>query len=81
MRTRQLCFAVRKQVRPVNAHRCTGCSLLVFPPLAPQVFGVQQGVQSEAFWREVALLQRCVHPRIVPVYGVAVQVRCPACLV
>lgn len=44
------------------------------------MFAVQPGVHSHGFWREISLLARCEHPRIVPVYGVAVHVRfaCPA---
>jgi hypothetical protein len=42
--------------------------------VAVKVFAQQPGMDSQAFWQEVALLRRCVHPRIVPVYGVAVQV-------
>jgi len=46
------------------------------PPL--QVFAVQPGIDSHAFWHEISLLSRCVHPRIVPILGVAVHVRvCP----
>ncbi|PRW45691.1 serine threonine- kinase receptor R831 [Chlorella sorokiniana] len=41
--------------------------------VAVKVFAQQPGMDSQAFWQEVALLRRCVHPRIVPVYGVAVQ--------
>ena len=49
---------------------------------ALQVFAVQHGMDSQAFWQEISLLARCVHPRIVPVYGVAMHVRAasPACL-
>ena len=45
----------------------------------PQVFAVQPGLDSHTFWHEISLLSRCVHPMIVPVYGVAVHVR--MCLV
>ena len=41
-----------------------------------QVVELQLGMHSEAFWGEVALLHRCTHPRIVPVYGVAIEVGC-----
>ncbi|PSC76706.1 exostosin-like glycosyltransferase isoform B [Micractinium conductrix] len=40
---------------------------------AVKVVELQLGMHSEAFWGEVALLHRCTHPRIVPVYGVAIE--------
>jgi len=48
----------------------------VRPPAArPQVFELHPGMHSQAFWHEISLLARCMHPRIVPVYGVAIQAR------
>ncbi|PRW56560.1 S-adenosyl-L-methionine-dependent methyltransferase domain-containing [Chlorella sorokiniana] len=38
-----------------------------------KVLELQPGMGSQAFWHEIALLKRCTHPRIVPVYGVAIQ--------
>ena len=32
------------------------------------------GVESQSIWRETALLRRCIHERIVPLYGVALKV-------
>ena len=43
------------------------------PPTPAQVFELQPGMHSQAFWHEISLLARCQHPRIVPVYGVAIQ--------
>ena len=70
--------------RPVCTHcwtcRCfPACWMCPAPPHSPrtaaQVFAVQPGMDSQGFWREISLLARCEHPRIVPVYGVAVHVR------
>ena len=44
-----------------------------------QVMHLAPSVRSSQFWREVQLLRRCAHPRIVPVYGVAVQVSWRRC--
>jgi predicted Ser/Thr protein kinase len=41
--------------------------------VAVKVMEIPQETDSRAFWNEVAMLRRCVHSRIVPVYGVAVQ--------
>lgn len=43
------------------------------PPTPAQVFELQPGMHSQAFWHEISLLARCQHPQIVPVYGVAIQ--------
>lgn len=51
-----------------------------YGPSTAQVFAVQPGVQADGIWREVALLHRCLHPRIVPIHGVAVQVRAVSCI-
>ena len=39
-----------------------------------QVFEVQRGVDTRAIWREVDLLRRCTHDRVVPLLGVALSV-------
>ena len=44
-----------------------------------QVFELEPGLSSGRVWREVALLRRCIHPRIVPVLGVAIQVSVMRC--
>ena len=40
-----------------------------------QVFELEAGVDSATLWREVLLLRQCRHPRIVPLLGVALEVR------
>ena len=51
-------------------------STLLWPSAAYlQVFQLHPGMQSRAFWHEISLLARCMHPRVVPVYGVAIQAR------
>lgn len=35
---------------------------------------VERGVDSSAVWREVALMRRCQHPRVVQLLGVALKV-------
>lgn len=42
---------------------------------ARQVFELCPEADPSAVWREVSLLKCCLHPRIVPLYGVAKQVR------
>ena len=44
-----------------------------------QAVELQPGVASGAFWREATIQQRCIHARIVPLYGVAIRVRWTAC--
>lgn len=39
-----------------------------------QVLHLGSDLRSSRFWREVQLLRHCAHPRMVPVYGVALQV-------
>ena len=53
------------------------------PPLHPhhppamQVVMLQSQMQSSVFWQEAGLLRLCIHPRIVPLYGVGINVRAP----
>ncbi|KAI3427363.1 hypothetical protein D9Q98_010279 [Chlorella vulgaris] len=48
-------------------------ALLGQQPVAVKVFELLPELDSSAVWREVALLRQCRHPRIVPVYGVAMK--------
>ena len=43
-----------------------------FSPL--QVLEVAPGANSAVFWQEVSIMQRCLHERITPIYGVALTV-------
>ena len=58
-----------------SACSCLLTSTCASPPTAAQVLEAQLGVGSQVFWHEIGLLARCIHPRIVPVLGVAVHVR------
>lgn len=46
--------------------------------VAVKVFELEPGLDSGAVWREVSMLRHCIHPRVVPLFGVTVQAR--ACL-
>ncbi len=39
-----------------------------------QVIELDPGVDSRAVWHEARLMRRCVHDRIVPLYGIAIKV-------
>lgn len=41
--------------------------------VAVKVTELLSGVESQSIWRETALLRRCIHERIVPLYGVALK--------
>lgn len=41
--------------------------------VAVKVFELEAGTHSGKVWHEVSLLRRCVHPRIVPLLGVALK--------
>ena len=42
-----------------------------------QLLELAPGVDSSSLWREVALHRECLHPHIVPLFGVALKVRWP----
>ncbi|PSC70012.1 leucine-rich repeat family [Micractinium conductrix] len=42
-------------------------------PVAAKVFELEPGIESGRVWREVALMRRCRHARMVPLLGVALR--------
>lgn len=54
-------------------HALTTTPTIPHPLCCVQVFQLGNGTDSHAVWREVALLRRCVHERILPLYGVALR--------
>lgn len=44
------------------------------PAVWPQVYELPGGVDASVVWNEAAMLRQAVGPRIVPLYGIAVQV-------
>lgn len=49
-----------------------------YPPVL-QVIELLPGTDSQQLWREVALLRKSTHQRIVPLLGVAVKVGWAGC--
>lgn len=44
-------------------------------PTTLQAIELAPGMSSQLFWQEAQLLRHCIHDRIVPLYGVGIQVR------
>ena len=45
------------------------------PAIALQVYEVAGSVDAALVWNEAAMLRSCTHPRILPLYGISVEVR------
>jgi len=58
----------------VHATLTPPCPSLYFLLLPWQVVELFSGVDSQAAWHEAVLLRKCVHRRIVPLLGVALEV-------
>lgn len=45
------------------------------PAIALQVYEAAGSVDAALVWNEAAMLRSCTHPRILPLYGISVEVR------
>ena len=64
------CPAVPQLPHWLMINACSACL-----PLLPQVFELSAAIDSTLVWQEVCLLAQCRHERIVPLLGVAIEVR------
>jgi hypothetical protein len=64
------CPAVLQLPHWLMINACSACL-----PLLPQVFELSAAIDSTLVWQEVCLLAQCRHERIVPLLGVAIEVR------